>query len=70
MGKSATSKIKQLDKYWIKLFADPIPLTTTDEILNIYPQRTNNLFERFFRGEKQRGRKKNGTAPLDKVFLS
>lgn len=62
--------IKQLDKYWVKLFADPIPVATTDGIFYIYPQRTNNLLERFFRGEKQRGRKKNGTASLNKVLKS
>jgi len=62
--------VKQLDKYWIKLFADPIMVATTDGISYIYPQRTNNLLERFFRGEKQRSRKKNGTASLNKVLKS
>lgn len=62
--------VKQLDKYWVKLFADPIPVATTDGISYIYPQRTNNLLERFFRGEKQRSRKKNGTASLNKVLKS
>ncbi len=62
--------IKQLDKYWVKLFADPIPVATTDGVSYVYPQRTNNLLERFFRGEKQRGRKKNGTASLNKVLKS
>ncbi len=60
--------IKQLDKYWVKLFADPIPVTTTHGVSYVYPQRTNNLLERFFRGVKQRGRKKNGTASLSKVL--
>ncbi len=62
--------VKQLDKYWVKLFADPIPVATTDGISYIYPQRTNNLLERFFRGEKQHSRKKNGTASLNKVLKS
>ncbi len=62
--------VKQLDKYWVKLFADPIPVATTDGISYVYPQRTNNLLERFFRGEKQRSRKKNGTASLNKVIKS
>jgi len=61
---------KQLDKYWVKLFADPIPVTTTDGVSYVYPQRTNNLLERFFRGEKQRSRKKSGTASLNKVLKS
>ena len=60
--------LKQLDKYWVKLFADPIPVVTADGVSYVYPQRTNNLLERFFRGEKQRGRKKNGTASLNKVL--
>jgi len=62
--------ITQLDKYWIKLFADPLPVVTPDGILYICPQRTNNLLERFFRGEKRRGRKKNGMASLSKVLKS
>lgn len=62
--------VKQLDKYWVKLFADPIPVSTTDGDSYVYPQRTNNLLERFFRGEKQRSRKKNGTASLNKVLKS
>lgn len=62
--------VKQLDKYWVKLFADPIPIATTDGVSYVYPQRTNNLLERFFRGEKQRSRKKSGTASLNKVLKS
>jgi len=62
--------IKQLDKYWVKLFADPLPVATPDGISYIYPQRTNNLLERFFRGVKQRGRKKSGLASLSKVLKS
>lgn len=62
--------ITQLDKYWVKLFADPLPVVTPDGILYISPQRTNNILERFFRGEKRRGRKKNGMASLSKVLKS
>jgi hypothetical protein len=60
--------IAQLDKYWDKLFADPLPVVTSEGILYIQPQRTNNILERFFRGEKRRGRKKNGMASLSKVL--
>ncbi|MCJ7775789.1 MAG: transposase, partial [Desulfobulbaceae bacterium] len=60
--------IAQLDKYWDKLFADPLPVVTPEGILYIQPQRTNNILERFFRGEKRRGRKKNGMASLSKVL--
>lgn len=62
------SMITQLDKYWDKLFADPLPVVTPEGILHIQPQRTNNILERFFRGEKRRGRKKNGMASLSKVL--
>jgi len=60
--------IEQLDKYWIKLFTDPLPVVTPEGILYIQPQRTNNILERFFRGEKRRSRKKNGMASLNKVL--
>jgi len=60
--------LEQLDKYWVKLFADPLPVITPEGVLYIQPQRTNNILERFFRGEKRRGRKKSGTASLTKVL--
>ena len=60
--------IAQLDKYWEKLFTDPLPVVTPGGIMHIQPQRTNNILERFFRGEKRRGRKKSGTASLSKVL--
>ena len=43
--------LKQLEKYWVKLFADPLPVVTPESILYVQPQRTNNILERFFRGE-------------------
>ena len=58
----------QLDKYWEKLFADPLSVVTPEGIVTIVPQRTNNILERFFRGEKRRGRKKSGTASLSKAL--
>jgi hypothetical protein len=60
--------LEQLDKYWQKLFADPLPVVTPEGILYIQPQRTNNILERFFRAEKRRGRKKSGLASLNKVL--
>ncbi len=60
--------LQQLDKYWVKLFADPLPVVASEGVLYIQPQRTNNILERFFRGEKRRGRKKTGTASLNKVL--
>ncbi len=60
--------LEQLDKYWDKLFTDPIAVDTSEGIMYIQPQRTNNILERFFRGEKRRDRKKNGVVSLNKVL--
>ncbi|MFZ0451133.1 MAG: hypothetical protein WAL98_17995 [Desulfatiglandaceae bacterium] len=60
--------VTQLDKYWVKLFADPLPIVTPEGVLYIQPQRSNNILERFFRGEKRRGRKKSGMVSLNKVL--
>ncbi|VAW34787.1 hypothetical protein MNBD_DELTA03-1427 [hydrothermal vent metagenome] len=71
LRKATYSKmITQLDKYWVKLFADPLPIETPEGIQYIQPQRTNNILERFFRGEKRRGRKKSGMASLNKMLKS
>lgn len=58
--------IEQIDKYWGKLFADPIEVETSHGTCKIAPQRTNNILEQFFRGEKRRIRKKSGTSSLSK----
>lgn len=58
--------IKQIDKYWNKLFADPIEVKTENGIIIIQPQRTNNMLEQFFRDIKSDGRKKSGTSSLSK----
>jgi len=60
--------IVQLDKYWNKLFTDPLPVLTPEGILHVQPQRTNNILERFFRALKQRGRKKSGMASMSKLL--
>ena len=60
--------IHQIDTYWEKLFADPIPVDTPDGRILIQPQRTNNILERFFRDLKRRNRKKSGTASLTKTL--
>ncbi len=60
--------IEQIDKYWSKLFADPITVNTPDGSVVILPQRTNNILERFFRKMKRLGRKKSGTASLNKML--
>jgi len=60
--------IEQLDKYWEKLFADPIVINTAEGEISIMPQRTNNMMERFLRGVKRHSRKKSGTASLTKTL--
>lgn len=60
--------LDQLDKYWEKLFTDPLPVATPEGVLCVQPQRTNNILERFFRREKRRNRKKTGMASLSKVL--
>jgi hypothetical protein len=60
--------VKQLETYWKKLFADPIAVETTNGQTFIYPQRTNNILERFFRDLKRQGRKKSGLSSLKKML--
>lgn len=62
--------VKQLDKYWEKLFVDPIEITTAQGTRMIQPQRTNNVMEKFFRDMKSGYRKKRGTKCLSKVLTS
>jgi hypothetical protein len=58
----------QIDKYWGKLFADPITVDTPTGQLKIQPQRTNNILERFFRDLKRSNRKRSGTISLNKTL--
>jgi len=60
--------IEQIDKYWDKLFADPITVHTPSGQLKIQPQRTNNILERFFRDLKRKYRKRSGTVSLSKAL--
>ena len=62
--------VKQIDKYWEKLFADPIVVNTPNGQLTIQPQRTNNILERFFRDLKRSNRKKSGTVSLNRTLRS
>jgi hypothetical protein len=52
--------IKQLKKYWDRLFADPVVIDTPDGRISIQPQRTNNIMEQFFREIKRDYRRKTG----------
>ncbi len=60
--------IRQIDKYWEKLFADPITVATSQGTITIQPGRTNNLLERFFRDIKRGYRKKSGTNAMSKTL--
>lgn len=51
---------EQIDKYGDKLFADPIEVDTHNESIVIYPQRTNNILEQFFRTQRRAYRRKTG----------
>ncbi len=60
--------IAQIDKYWEKLFADPIVVNTPNGKVTIYPQRTNNIMERFFRDFKRGDRKKTGNISISRTL--
>ena len=54
----------QIDKYGDKLFADPIVVKTPNGTIIIYPQRTNNILEQFFRSFRRGERRKTGNVSL------
>ncbi len=58
----------QIDKYWEKLFADPIVVDSPHGKITIHPARTNNILEQFFRDLKRGNRKKTGNNTMDKAF--
>ena len=60
--------LKQLDKYWDKLFADPIIVETKQGEVRIQPQRTNNILERLFRDLKRGYRKRTGDHRLTRTL--
>ena len=59
---AAHKMIEQIDKYWEKLFADPIAVQTPTGSVLIQPQRTNNILEQFFRSLKRAHRRRTGNA--------
>lgn len=59
---AAQKMIEQIDKYWEKLFADPITVQTPSGPILIQPQRTNNILEQFFRSLKRAHRRRTGNA--------
>jgi len=61
--------VRQIDKYWEKLFADPIMVTTANgEMILVHPRRTNNILERYLRDVKRMYRSKAGPKSHNKVI--
>lgn len=59
---------EQIDKYGDKLFADPIAVVTPQGKTLIYPHRTNNILEQFFRGVRRGHRRKTGNNSMRRVL--
>jgi len=64
----AKKMVAQLDKYWEKLFADPITVQTATRTIQIQPQRTNNILEQFFRDFKRSNRRKTGNQSCSRML--
>jgi hypothetical protein len=64
----AQKMIEQIDKYWKKLFADPISVQTPSGPIRIQPQRTNNILEQFFRSLKRAHRRRTGNASSSRML--
>ncbi len=62
--------IEQIDKYWNKLFADPITAPTSRGPRMIQPQRTNNIMERFFRDLRRGARRRTGQNSISRFLQS
>lgn len=58
----------QIDKYGDKLFADPITVQTATGSSTIYPQRTNNILEQFFRKVRRGFRRKTGNNSMHRAI--
>jgi hypothetical protein len=59
---------RQIDKYGEKLFADPITIQTPLGSSTIYPQRTNNILEQFFRKVKRGFRRTSGNNSMHRAL--
>lgn len=60
--------LTQIKKYWNKLFVVSVPVTVSGVTTFIYPQRTNNILEQFFRLFKKTQIKRTGNADLSKLL--
>jgi hypothetical protein len=59
---------EQIDKYCDKLFAGPIQVDTPAGPVIIYPQRTNNILEQFFRELNRGNRRKTGNNSMQRLL--
>ena len=63
--------VKQIHKYWKMLFAKPIEVKRADgKVEFVYPQRTNNTMERFFRDFQRSECKRTGMDTLSRRVQS
>ena len=58
--------IRQLEKYWDKIFASPIRVTVEGKDKTIFPHRTNNQSEQFYRKLKHLFRRLHGRPSVSK----
>ena len=66
--KLSIKMVAQIDKYGDKLFADPIVVKTPNGNVTIYPQRTNNIMEQFFRDLKRSHRRRTGNNSMSRLL--
>jgi hypothetical protein len=59
---------EQIDKCGDKLFTDTIRVDTPNGPVTIYPQRTNNIFEQFFRNIRRAYRRKTGNDSMRRAL--
>ncbi len=60
--------VRQIDKYWDRLFTEPLVVNCDRGAIEIQSQRTNNLMEQFFRGMKRDERRKGGNCSLERTL--
>lgn len=65
-NKKHKSFVAQINKYWDKLFAEPIEVETENGKITIQPQRTNNILEQLFRDFNYGNMRKTGRASKEK----
>ncbi|MCK5678031.1 MAG: hypothetical protein KAH72_06110 [Flavobacteriaceae bacterium] len=65
-NKKITGVIKQLEKYWSKIFTKPIKVKIGEDEKEIIPHRTNNISEQFYRKIKHLLRRLHGRPRVTK----